>query len=186
MTENVQGHALVASPYLTEPSFLRSVIYILRHDAEGALGLIINRPTKTTVGSLLEDLTGSPVENSCPVYNGGPVDGPLMLLQRSQYDETAEVRIHVDSDQTRILEVCASPEPACSDSYRIFDGYSGWGAGQLDSELKSGGWLVWDISPDQVFCDSETLWQTAIREIGRDILSGGIDPTRMPEDPAFN
>ncbi len=81
--ESVQGLALVASPYLTDPNFLRSVVYLLRHDEEGAIGLILNRPTHTSIGELLEQLSGEPVENELPVYYGGPVDGPLMLLQGS-------------------------------------------------------------------------------------------------------
>ena len=182
--ESIQGHALVASPYLTEPNFLRSVIYILRHDEEGAIGLILNRPTETTVGDLLEHLSGNPVENTCPVYCGGPVDGPLMLLHRKEQGQ--ETDICVDSDQERILATCSGNNPECLDNYRVFDGYSGWGGGQLEGELKSGGWLIWDIAPDQVFGDSESLWQSAIREIGRDILAGGIDRSRIPEDPAFN
>lgn len=184
--ESTQGHALVASPYLTEPNFLRSVIYIVRHDEDGALGLILNRPTDTTVGSLLEHLSGSPVKNSCPVYCGGPVDGPLMLLHRSKESQANESKIFIDSDQMRILETCSEPNPECRDTYRVFDGYSGWGAGQLESELMSGGWLIWEISPEQVFGDSESLWQTAVRDIGRDIIAGGIDASRIPDDPAFN
>lgn len=182
--ETIQGHALVASPYLTDPNFLRSVVYVLRHDEEGAVGLLLNRPLSTKVGSLLEHLTGTPIQNDAPVYNGGPVDGPLMMLQQSR-DEDGNLLIHVASDQDRILQITAAPDPSVED-YRIFDGYSGWGAGQLDAELQSGGWIVWDIQPKQVFEDPDELWQSAIRQIGRDILALGIDPSKMPEDPAFN
>ena len=184
--ETIQGRALVASPYLTDPNFLRSVVYILRHDDEGAIGLILNRPTLTSVGELLEQLSEQTIENSEPVYCGGPVDGPLMMLQACSGEQLDSQIVYVASDQDRIVEVCSQHKKATLDGYRVFDGYSGWGAAQLERELKEGGWLVWDIQPDQLFSDSEELWQTAIREIGRDILAGGIDPSRIPVDPAYN
>lgn len=190
MGNYIQGQALVASPYLTDPNFLRSVVYILRHDEEGAIGLLLNRPLGTTVGSLLEHLTEVPVHNDQPVYYGGPVDGPLMMLER-RHSSTCGTSMYVASDQDQILQVCSGENAsACEEPggelYRVFDGYSGWSAGQLDAELKSGGWLLWDIPAEQVLGDPETLWQQAIRQIGRDILAGGIDPSKMPEDPAFN
>lgn len=179
--DNVQGLALVASPYLTDPNFLRSVVYILRHDTDGALGLVLNRRMDMTVGKLLEQLSEKYVSNDSNVYYGGPVDGPLVMLQSI---ETSNQRmLAVASDQDRIMSVCQSGDV---ENYRVFDGYSGWGAGQLESELQSGGWIVWDIQPEDVFSDSEELWQRAIRQIGRDILSGGIDPSHIPEDPAYN
>ena len=180
--ESIQGLALVASPYLTDPNFLRSVVYILRHDEEGALGLVLNRPTNTTVGDLLEQLAECPVCNGDHVYCGGPVDGPLIMLQRIEFDGRALVS--VASNQERILEACQ--ESCLGNSCRVFDGYSGWGAGQLEDELRSGGWIVWDLTPDDVFADPDQLWQTAIRQIGRDILCGGIDPSKIPEDHAYN
>lgn len=197
--ESIQGFALVASPYLTDPNFMRSVVYILRHDEDGALGLVLNRPLEKRVGKLLGELSEIEIDNTAPVYYGGPVDGPLVMLQKlsvqdaNQYSDCVQ-EIHGDgmmatglcvaSDQERILAVCGSD--ACPNTYRVFDGYSGWSAGQLEHELQSGGWLVWDVSPDQVFFDPDEIWKLAIRQIGRDILSGGIDPSKIPEDPAYN
>lgn len=185
--DTAQGRALVASPYLTDPNFLRSVVYILRHDEEGAIGLVLNRPTETSVGHLLEQLLDHPVKNDWPIFCGGPVDGPLMLLQECLTEDESTRMVYVASDQSRITEICGNHvQGPGHDRYRVFDGYSGWGPGQLDAELRCGGWLLWDIQPDQLFEDPEELWQLAVKEIGRDILSGGIDPSKMPEDPAFN
>ncbi len=184
--ETIRGRALVASPYLTDPNFLRSVVYILRHDEEGAIGLILNRPTQTCVGDLLQQLTEVSMQNDLPVYCGGPVDGPLMMLQ-SFCDGSSEVEVvAVASDQQRITAVCSQPSAAKPAAYRVFDGYAGWGAQQLDQELQAGGWLVWDIPPSQIFSDCSELWQTAIREIGRDILAESINPQQIPIDPALN
>lgn len=184
--KSVQGLALVASPYLNDPNFLRSVVYMLRHDEEGAIGLVLNRPMHMTIGALLEQVAGEAVENDMPVYYGGPVDGPLMLLQECHHQSVHSV--YVASDQQRILDIC-DPERQQNrpgGEFRVFDGYSGWAADQLEEELQGGGWLVWEIQPDQLFSDPEVLWQIAIKQIGLEILAGGIDPTKMPEDPAFN
>ncbi|MCR9293316.1 MAG: YqgE/AlgH family protein [bacterium] len=180
--ESIQGLALVASPNLTDPNFMRSVVYIVKHDEDGALGLVLNRPTDMTVGCLLEQLADCKLCNNGRVYCGGPVDGPLVMLQQVQIDERP--LLAVASDQERILEAC---QQECGErQYRIFDGYSGWGAGQLEYELHRGGWLIWDIQPEDVFSDPEQIWQAAIRQIGRDILAGSIDPSRIPDDPAYN
>lgn len=209
--ESLQGHALVASPYLTDPNFLRSVVYLLRHDEEGAIGLILNRPMQNTIGELLAQLTGQELDNPRPVYYGGPVDGPLMLLQACEHETTPS--IYIASDQQKILEICGAKTDPCADQagltpideldgnaaaedestapptagdYRVFDGYAGWAAGQLEDELHSGGWLVWEIPAELLFANPENLWKDAVRQIGREILSGGIDPSKMPEDPAYN
>ncbi len=193
--ESVQGRALVASPYLSDPNFLRSVVYMLQHDEDGALGVVLNRPTDRSVASLLEAISDGKVTSDAVIHWGGPVDGPLMLLQELRGEGTSG--IFAASEQERILEICReglagsaendehSTRPIAG-SYRVFDGYAGWGAEQLQHELKDGGWLVWDIEPHQIFADTENLWEDAVKAIGRDILTAGIDPSLLPENPAFN
>ena len=183
--ETLQGRALVASPYLSDPNFMRTVVYILRHDEEGAVGLIVNRPMNQTVGELIGELTETEISNGQPVYYGGPVDGPLMMLQACVgVIDNAQV-VYVASDQERITDIVTNRDESVS-AFRVFDGYSGWGAGQLEQEMEEGGWLVWDILPEQVFGDPDELWHHAVREIGREILAGGIEGARIPKDPAIN
>jgi putative transcriptional regulator len=187
--EFITGKALVASPYLTERNFLRSVVFILRHDDEGAFGLILNRPTAVTVGELMERFLGQPFENTEPIYNGGPVEGPLLALHEiadiaepDEFEICAEMGLYVASDQATLVDLWQRSDG----KYRCFDGYSGWGAGQLEDELKAGGWLVWDAPRASVFADPETLWKQAVQQIGREILSVQIDASRIPIDPAAN
>ena len=210
--ESITGKALVASPYLTEQSFLRSVVYILRHDDEGAFGLILNRPTSMRVGELLELYLGHSIENTEPichggpeypggpeyhgspeyhggrVYHGGPVEGPLLALHdrvgggSEEFDFCSHLGLHIATDQTTLVDLWQKRD--CR--FRTFNGYSGWGAGQLESELKAGGWLVWDAPPEAVFADPEPMWKQAVQQIGRDILGVQIDASRIPIDPAVN
>ncbi|QDV23981.1 YqgE/AlgH family protein [Aureliella helgolandensis] len=185
--DSIQGRALVASPYLNDPNFLRSVVYVLQHDEEGAFGLVLNRPTQATIGELMEQLGETSVVNDANVYWGGPVDGPLMLLQEA-VSPSGDHAIFAASDQAKILKICVGNEmeEVGAGRYRIFDGYAGWGAEQLNRELKSGDWLLWDVTPNHIFTEVDELWESAIKSIGRDVLAGGIDRSRIPEDPAFN
>ncbi len=187
--ESIEGKALVASPYLTERNFLRSVVYILRHDKDGAFGLILNRPTELTVGDLMERFSDDPHTNVEPIYNGGPVEGPLLVIhdraegaEADDFEFCAALGLFVATDQDVIFDIWETED--CK--YRCFDGYSGWGAGQLESEMKAGGWLVWDCPPETVFADPESMWKQAVQQIGRDILAVQIDASRIPGDPSAN
>ncbi len=187
--ESIEGKALVASPYLTERNFLRSVVYILRHDEDGAFGLILNRPTELTVGKLMERFSDHPNTNPNPIYNGGPVEGPLLVIHDraegavpDDFEFCASLGIYVATDQSEIFDIWETAN--CK--FRCFDGYSGWSAGQLESELNAGGWLIWDAPPETVFADPEPMWKQAVQQIGRNVLSVQIDASRMPIDPASN
>ncbi|HBE69237.1 MAG TPA: hypothetical protein DDW52_13900 [Planctomycetaceae bacterium] len=192
--DSLIGRALVASPFLNDPNFLRSVVYILEHNEEGAIGLILNRPTDRTIRDLLGDVAGIDVDDDSLIFWGGPVDGPLMLMQEIRKGD--KTGIFAASDQAKILELFRqrghgtdSIEAAAANlrgNFRLFDGYAGWSAGQLDAELSDGGWLIWEIESDQIFGDPSEIWQTAIKAIGRDVLTVGIDPTKLPDDPAYN
>jgi putative transcriptional regulator len=182
--QSIKGKALVASPHLMDGNFMRSVVYMLRHDEEGALGLVLNRPMQVTVGQLLEELLERTVDNASPIFYGGPVDGPLMVLHQQAEGEEADEELSVSmiTEQDRVIEICSRP----GENYRVFDGYSGWSPGQLEEELAGGGWLVWDIGPADIFADPDSVWKTAIRRIGLEILATKIAPMHIPDDPAMN
>lgn len=180
----IEGQALVASPYLADRNFLRSVVYIVKHDEEGAYGLILNRPTDVTVGELLQQVLESDVENEEPIYHGGPVEGPVLVMHEQVVEgaEPVEPGVYLSSDQEDIADICVHP----TGRFRVFNGYAGWAPDQLDNELKQGGWLVWKISKEDLFAPADEIWETAIRQIGREILAEGIAPGRIPEDPSYN
>lgn len=184
--ESYQGRALVASPYLADPNFMRTVIYLIRHDDDGAMGLVLNRPLQTNIGQLLGELTESTIENDQPVFFGGPVDGPIMMLQACcEKQESEGTEVFIACDQARILEIINDDAPGVI-GFRLFDGYSGWGPGQLESEIEEGSWLIWEIEPKQLFSDSESLWQEAVVQIGRGVIADGIGDYRFCCDPDHN
>ncbi|HAC91029.1 MAG TPA: hypothetical protein DCF63_10430 [Planctomycetaceae bacterium] len=180
-----QCRALVASPYLHDPNFMRTVVYLLRHDQEGALGLILNRPKNQTVGEMFPEISEMSIDADSPMFYGGPVDGPVMLLQACRVsDEEGQIML-VACDQDRIAEAISGIDTHAN-PFRMFEGHSGWGPLQLESEMAEGSWHVWDILPEQLLAEPDELWELAIREIGHRVVTSGIPDSLIPENPMTN
>jgi putative transcriptional regulator len=182
--ESLQGHFLVASPHLPDPNFYRSVVLMVQHDEQGALGLILNRRTNTKVGELWESLSNEHCD--CPhfVWSGGPVQGPLMALHTDAALSDSEVVPGVcfasrEEFLRRIVREANRP-------FRVFLGYAGWAAGQLEGELEVGGWLTCAATADEVFADVEDLWRKVTAKIGEEILRPAVKTRHVPKDPSLN
>jgi len=196
----IAGRLLVASPYLTEESFFRTVLYMVRHDAEGAFGLILNRRTEHTLEEIFADRLGHVPKRTDKIHFGGPVEGPLMALHtlpglgepcgpevlqlspETISDEVAgssPVWITADDDHLTMLVNRVDLE------VRFLSRYSGWGPSQLDRELNQGGWLVGPPDWRTIFADADGMWENVIKRLGRDIL-GGIISTPLTDDPQWN
>lgn len=224
MKTNLTGRLLVASPYLSDGNFLRSVVFVIRHDAEGAFGLAIDRPTDRRFRELVElsSTDGRPRDDDS-IYCGGPVSGPLLALHdlagvgepcgtlgtnhedysspTESVDQGNKFTVHEhpsepwgsmsielgnppawitgDDDHLRIL----LRRPDARVKY-VCD-YSGWGPGQLDEELRVGGWLVSDATADLVFGDPNELWETVVKRCGHEILTE-LSPGIRFGDPNLN
>ena len=172
---SLQGHFLIAMPRMGDPNFHETVAYICKHDNDGALGIVINRPTTMTVEDIFRQLSfdarGS-AQARDPVLSGGPVqpDRGFVLHQSatpfdSTVDPEADVKVTVSQD---ILEAMArgdGPKPAV-----VALGYAGWGAGQLESELATNAWLSAPADPAIIFVTPfEERWTAAARLLGVDI-----------------
>ena len=159
---------LVSIPDMGDDNFDQTVVLVIEHDAEGALGLVLNRPSATGVTEHLPDL--GPLLASPPwFFVGGPVAvGGVLALGRRRLGVQAT---HVTDVAGPIVlvepEALINGEAEGLDVVRMFTGYSGWGAGQLDAELASGAWHVVEAMPDDVFCaDPEQLWRSVMRRQG--------------------
>lgn len=163
------GKYLVASPELTDPNFHHTVIYLVHHDAEGAMGLVINRlMAKGPVGKLLEafGLEGNPASQAqVKMHYGGPVEpDSSLVLHRSNYrnDTTMDIDDHlaVSSSDNVLNDIAEGHGPAES---LLILGYAGWGADQLENEITSGAWHVIDADETLLFDDDiTTKWQRAL------------------------
>ena len=163
------GKYLVASPELSDPNFHHTVIYLVHHDAEGAMGLVINRlMAKGPVGKLLEafGLEGDPANQAqIKMHYGGPVDpGSSLVLHRSDYrnETTMEIGNHlaVSSSDDVLADLALDQGP---DQSLLILGYAGWASDQLENEITSGAWHVIDADETMLFDDDlATKWQRAL------------------------
>lgn len=151
-----RGRLLVATPPLDDPNFDHTVVYVLQHDADGAVGVVINRATSLRLPDVVDrwqDVLCAPAV----VFEGGPVETTALIALAV-----------VDGDVVSLdLEEDPAIETAGAQAVRVFRGYSGWGALQLDGELAAGGWMVFDALPsDLVDPEPDDLWRTVIRRQG--------------------
>lgn len=162
-----KGRLLLATPPLTDPNFDRTVVYVLEHHEDGAIGLILNRPTDEALVEPLDrwiDLQSTPSS----VFAGGPVDTNAMIAiatTKGLLDETTELLTPI-SGLIASTDLSADPALVAAhvDGVRIFRGYAGWGAGQLDVEVDEGAWLVLDAEIGDVFSDRpDDLWHDVLR-----------------------
>ena len=167
---SLRGKLLVAAPPLVDENFDRSVVLLLEHGDDGALGVILNRPTGNDVEDLLD--AWAPY-TSLPrvVFHGGPVEpGALIGLARMGRPDATDDWAPV-LDRVGTVDLLRAPEdvdPAI-EAVRLFLGYAGWGPGQLEGELELGAWIVAEASDDDAFAaEPGELWRTVLgRQQGR-------------------
>ncbi|MEX2177017.1 MAG: YqgE/AlgH family protein [Pirellulaceae bacterium] len=181
---SLQGQLLVASPHLGDGNFYRSVVLMVRHDDEGALGLLLNRPTSNTINEVWRLVAEEEMPSDRPLYLGGPVAGPLVALHRIKACAEAEVLpgVYFAAHKDQLLKVVSHT----TKPFRLFTGYAGWAAGQLEAELRAGGWLSVPATKDLVFYEPDDLWEHLVRSIGESILGPALKTKHVPEDPSLN
>lgn len=171
--ELAAGKFLVASRNLPDPNFGDSVVLLAEYGEEGAMGLIINVPTEAPVSRVLDGLKGA-LGRSDTVFFGGPVSqtGAVALLRsRAAVADSRRVldEIHLITSKEALETVLASG--AGADELRVYLGYSGWGAGQLDRETALGSWHVLSGDADVVFDpEPESVWRRQIQRTERLIM----------------
>lgn len=183
---SLAGKLLIASPYLSDENFMRSVVLIVSHDHEGAFGLSLNRPTERRLSDVIElSMPTGSVRDDDQIFEGGPVDGPLLALHDLVGVGTPvagpgdDVWLTGEEDHLRLLLTRTDTK------VRFVASYSGWGSGQLDQEMESGGWLVSDSEHDLVFDDCDSIWESAVKRCGQEILAS-MSPGLRFVDPSIN
>ncbi len=176
------GHLLVAMPGMRDPRFEKTVIYLCAHNADGAMGLVVNRVLESlSFPDLLTQLDIQPVGlgEEIRVHFGGPVEtGRGFVLHSADYIQPATMSVDGRISLTATIDILrAIAEGGGPRSCMLALGYAGWGPGQLDNEIKMNGWLHVDADEALVFDDDlDTKWERALAKIG-------IDP-RMLSDTA--
>lgn len=177
---NLTNQFLIAMPALDDPNFSRTVTLICEHNEQGAMGLVINRPTDLPLGDVLEQMElhcDDPHVNATRVLQGGPVECERgFVLHRPVGDWDAEIRVGdelgVAYSRDILAAMAAGNGPASS---LVLLGYAGWGAGQLEREVADNAWLSGPVDLDVIFeTPYEQRWERAARLLGVDVerLSG--------------
>ncbi|HLF68714.1 MAG TPA: YqgE/AlgH family protein [Gaiellaceae bacterium] len=179
--DSLKGHLLIAGPGLLDPNFRRTVVLVGEHSEEGALGVILNRASETTVEESLPELT--PLVNGAePVHVGGPVQPSAIVVLADFTDpERADVLV---LDSVGFLPAEVDPDELGElRRARVFAGYAGWGPGQLDDELEEGSWIVEPARTEDVFTpEPDALWSDVLRRKGGPFRVLAL----MPPDPSLN
>ena len=181
MEDSLRGKLLIASPALVDPNFARTVVLITEHNDEGAMGVVLNRPSETAVEDVASVL--SVLVLDVRVFIGGPVQ-PLARVVRAVFNDPEAAAWIVAADVGFVSAESEYDDLARAIRRgRVYAGYSGWGAGQLEGELAEDAWIVEAPMPAELFPDDPlTLWQDVLaRKGGQFALIA-----RMPDDPSLN
>ena len=181
--DSIAGQLLVASRHLRDPNFVRTVVLMVQHEEEGALGVVLNRPGDKQIANIWEKTGHAPCANDELIYVGGPVPGPLMAVHTLERLSEREIvpGVFFATHRDALDELVRREEP-----FRLFAGHAGWGSGQLEGELEVGGWLTTPATRQDVFCDPQMVWKTVTQRIGLQIIAPDIKHRQVPDDPSWN
>lgn len=177
--DSLKGQLLIATAGLLDPNFHRTVVLVTEHTAEGAMGLVLNRPAPVAVSEAAPQLEGlvGPEE---PVFVGGPVESQAVVVL-AEFDEPDEAAALV-LDDIGFMPAETDSEPATRRA-RVFAGYAGWSPGQLESELAENAWIVEPARPADVFAPAgDDVWSAVLRRKGGEFAVLSL----MPPDPSLN
>lgn len=183
--QSLKGHLLIATPQLTTPMFARSVILMLDHSEQGAMGVILNQPTNTLVTALAGKIFEDNFEWDKLIHLGGPVPGSLIIVHGRHDLAGQEVipGVLATTDGESVQNVVQDrPEPSL-----VIANYSGWGPGQLEGEFNWNSWVTLPATFDLVFWTGEKdLWRHVVSQVNARKLSEFLNLKSMPEDPTVN
>jgi putative transcriptional regulator len=177
---SARGKLLIAGPTLLDPNFQRAVVLIIEHSEEGALGLVLNRPSETTVGDAVSELDEL-IDAEDPLFIGGPVQQTALIVL-AQFENAARAAL-VAFDDVGVLGGEDHEDPPPTLRARAFAGHSGWGPRQLDAEVERGDWILEPARTEDAFCEEpEALWPLVLTRKGGSYAL----LARMPADPSVN
>lgn len=182
--QSLKGHLLIAGPALVDPNFRRTVVLVGEHSEEGALGVVLNRASETTVDDAVPELAElvELVGEIGSVHVGGPVQ-PSAIVVLADFVEPDRAGALV-LESVGFLPAEVDPETLGElRRARVYAGYAGWGPGQLDGELEEGSWIVEPALAEDVFTPQpDALWSDVLRRKGGPF---GV-LAMMPPDPSLN
>lgn len=181
---SLEGHLLIASKELRDPNFSRSVVLLVRHNDEGALGLILNRPLEVRLRQVWEQVSSSPCKRDDAIHLGGPCEGPLMALHdQAPLGESQVVDgLYFCTHRDYLEELAGDTEH----NVRFFAGFSGWAAGQLEGEMEQDSWLTLPAKSQHAFAEEVDLWDQVMREVAGKRILETLKIREVPPDLRMN
>ena len=180
---NRKGRLLVASPSLSDPNFRRAVVLLLEHSDEGALGLVLNRPTPLVAREALPGTLAESMPDDERVYQGGPVQPEAVIVLADFTDTTLAASVAFDRVGIVDPDADASRLGEAVRAIRAYGGYAGWGEGQLEQEIAEEAWIDASPASEDVFGDDpDGLWSRVLERKG----GAWRLIARMPENPSVN
>jgi putative transcriptional regulator len=183
--ESLVGHLLVATPSLRDPNFDRTVVLLVAHEEGGALGVVLNRATEVPVSEVLGAWGGMASEPSV-VFEGGPVQPEAAICLARARTGTGDTRGFSRVEGTvGTVDLSADPDAMRDEllEVRVFAGYAGWSAGQLEEEITTGSWLTFKALPSDAFTERpDDLWAMVLRRQGGMYAAVAL----YPSDPTLN
>jgi putative transcriptional regulator len=180
MIEPGPGILLIADPFLKDPNFLRTVVFLCEHKEEGSFGFVLNRQYENTLDELIPELEG----HTLPVYYGGPVQQDTIYFLHQYPDEIPGGQeilkgVYWGGDFDAVINLIKN-EGINHKKIRFYLGYSGWGEGQLDGEMKEKTWLTVKATRKLIFqTDHNEIWKESLKHLGGDyeiMVNFPIDP----------
>lgn len=180
MVEPAPGVLLIADPFLKDPNFMRTVVFLTEHKDEGTIGFVLNRQYENTLDELLPDIEG----HKFPVYYGGPVQmNTIHFLHRYPAEVPGGIEVMKgvwwggDFDSLVLLINSGKIDP---EKIRFYIGYSGWTTGQLKAEMQEKTWLTVEAVRSLVFHNqAEEIWKDSLKHLGGEyemMINFPIDP----------
>ena len=180
---NRKGRLLVASPSLSDPNFRRAVVLLLEHSDEGALGLVLNRPTPLVAREALPGTLAESMPDDERVYQGGPVQPEAVIVLADFADTTLAASVAFDRVGIVDPDADASRLGEAVRAIRAYGGYAGWGEGQLEQEIAEEAWIDASPASEDVFGDDpDGLWSRVLERKG----GAWRLIARRPENPSVN
>ncbi len=180
-----KGMLLVASPSLRDPNFRQTVVLLCEHGPDGALGVVVNRPTEVLLSEALPQVPVLEGQRHV-LFAGGPVQPNQVLILYRLPQEAVETHhvfdgVYLGGDMQALERILVTPRER--EAFRAYIGYSGWGPGQLEQEMETGAWITLPGDPSVVFeKDPSQVWTDILRSLG-----GRYELyAEMPPDPHLN
>ncbi|UBM57431.1 YqgE/AlgH family protein [Marinilongibacter aquaticus] len=182
MHELKKGNLLIAEPYLGDPNFERSVVMLCEHNAEGSFGLVLNHKSNLSLNDAVDE-----IYFDAPLYIGGPVEyNTLHFIHRlgDRIPDAVSLKNGLYwSGDFEVLKSMLNSGLVQSNDIRFFVGYSGWGKGQLEGEMKSNSWIITPTDSEMIFdSDPEVFWRKVLRNMGGEYKV----KSNYPVDPRLN